>query len=105
MSAKQTDLQLFDKLITTHALPTYSQMKYGRIAYLFAHIHALQELNIITENYIHYNFSAFCRHLELITNDNHLSRSKAYFRHQFPTTKQIQLTEEILKEYKLVQLR
>ena len=61
MSAKQTDLQFFDKLITTHALPTYSQMKYGRIAYLFAHIHALQELNIITENYIHYNFSAFCR--------------------------------------------
>ena len=41
MAPKRTDLQLFDQLITTHALPTYSQMKYGRIAYLFAHIHAL----------------------------------------------------------------
>ena len=85
MAPKRTDLQLFDQLITTHALPTYSQMKYGRIAYLFAHIHALQELNIITENYMHNNFSEFCRHLQQITHDNHLSRSKAHIRHIFVT--------------------
>ena len=102
MATKRTDLQLFDQLITTHALPTYSQMKYGRIAYLFAHIHALQELDIITENYMHYNFSEFCRHLQQITHDKHFSRSKAHIRHQYPTSKQILLTEEIIKEYKLV---
>ena len=102
MAPKRTDLQLFDQLITTHALPTYSQMKYGRIAYLFAHIHALQALNIITENYMHNNFSEFCRHLQLIMKDNHLSRSKAHIRHQYPTSKQILLTEEIIKEYKLI---
>lgn len=105
MAIQRTDLQLFDKLILTHALPTYSQMKYGRIAYLFAHVHALQELNIITENYIHTNFSEFCRHLQLITNDQHLSRSKAHIRHQYPTTKQNQLTEEIIKEYKSILCR
>ena len=102
MAQKRTDLQLFDQLITTHALPTYSQMKYGRIAYLFAHIHALQALNIITENYIHNNFSEFCRHLQRIMKDNNLSRSKAHIRHQYPTSKQILLTEEIIKDYKLV---
>ena len=101
MATKRTDLQLFDQLITTHALPTYSQMKYGRIAYLFAHIHALQQLDIITENYMHYNFSEFCRHLQQITHDKHFSRSKAHIRHQYPTSKQILLTEEIIKEYKL----
>ena len=102
MAPKRTDLQLFDQLITTHALPTYSQMKYGRIAYLFAHIHALQALNIITENYIHNNFSEFCRHLQRIMKDNNLSRSKAHIRHQYPSSKQILLTEEIIKDYKLV---
>ena len=102
MAPKRTDLQLFDQLITTHALPTYSQMKYGRIAYLFAHIHALQTLDIITENYMHHNFSEFCRHLQQITHDNNLSRSKAHIRHQYPTSKQILLTEEIIKEYKLI---
>ena len=100
MATKRTDLQLFDKLITTYALPTYSQMKYGRIAYLFAHIHALQTLDIITENHMHNNFSEFCRHLQQITHDNNLSRSKAHIRHQYPTSKQILLTEEIIKEYK-----
>lgn len=100
MATKRTNLQLFDKLITTHALPTYSQMKYGRIAYLFAHIHALQTLDIITENHMHNNFSEFCRHLQQITHDNNLSRSKAHIRHQYPTSKQILLTEEIIKEYK-----
>ena len=102
MAPKRTDLQLFDQLITTHALPTYSQMKYGRIAYLFAHIHALQALNIITENYMHNNFSEFCRHLQLIMKDNHLSRSKAHNRHQYPTDRQVQLTEEFIEEYKLI---
>ena len=102
MAPKQTDLQLFDQLITRHALPTYSKMKYGRIAYLFAHIHALQRLDIITENYIYNNFSEFCRHLQLLMKDNNLSRSKAHIRHYYPTQKQILLTEEIIKEYKLV---
>ena len=102
MAPKRTDLQLFDQLITTHALPTYSQMTYGRIAYLFAHIHALQKLEIISENYIYNNFSEFCRHLQQITHDYNLSRSKAHIRHQYPTAKQILLTEEIIKEYKLV---
>ena len=102
MTTKQIDLQVFDKLITTHALPTYSQMKYGRITYLFAHIHALQKLDIITENYIHQNFSAFCRHIELITNGKKLSRSKAHNRHQYPTDRQVQLTEEFIEEYKLI---
>ena len=102
MAPKRTNLQLFDQLITIHALPTYSQMKYGRIAFLFAHIHALQKLDIITENFIHNNFSEFCRHLQQITHDANLSRSKAHFRHQFPTKKQILLTEEIITEYKLI---
>ena len=102
MAPKRTDLQLFNQLITTHALPTYSQMTYGRIAYLFAHIHALQRLDIITENYIYNNFSEFCRHLQQITHDYNLSRSKAHIRHYYPTQKQILLTEEIIKEYKLV---
>ena len=102
MAPKQTDLQLFDQLITRYALPTYSKMKYGRIAYLFAHIHALQRLDIITENYMHHNFSEFCRHLQQITHDNNLSRSKAHIRHQYPTAKQILLTEEITKAYQLV---
>ena len=102
MAPKRTDLQLFNQLITTHALPTYSKMKYGRIAYLFAHIHALQKLEIISENYIYNNFSEFCRHLQQITHDNNLSRSKAHIRHRYPTAKQILLTEEIIKEYKLV---
>ena len=102
MAPKRTDLQLFDQLITTHALPTYSQMTYGRIAYLFAHIHALQKLDIITENYIYNNFSEFCRHLQQITHDYNLSRSKAHIRHYYPTQKQILLTEEITKAYQLV---
>ena len=102
MAAKQTDLQLFNQLITTHALPTYSKMKYGRIAYLFAHIHALQKLEIISDNYIHNNFSEFCRHLQLLMKEENLSRSKAHFRHYYPTQKQILLTEEILKEYKFI---
>ena len=105
MAPKRTDLQLFDQLIITHALPTYSQMKYGRIAYLFAHIHALQKLDIITEIYMHYNFSEFCRHLQQITHDKNFSRSKAHIRHQYPSSKQLLLTEEIIKEYKLVLLR
>ena len=102
MATQRTNLQLFDKLIQIYALPTYSQMTYGRIAYLFAHIHALQELDIITENYIRYNFSAFCRHLQLITNDTNLSRPKALIRYQYPTHKQIMLTKEIFKEYKSI---
>jgi hypothetical protein len=102
MEPKRTDLQLFDQLITRHALPTYSKMKYGRIAYLFAHIHALQRLDIITENYMHQNFSEFCRHLQQITHDYNLSRSKAHIRHYYPTQKQILLTEEITKAYQLV---
>jgi hypothetical protein len=99
MTKKSTKLQLFDQMLTKHVLPEYSQMKYGKITYLFAHIHAMRSCKIITEQDIIFNFTKFCRHLREILNDNKLSQSKCYDRHNFPSQKQEDLSINLIHLY------
>ena len=99
MNIQRPDLQLFDQLLITHVLPTYSHMTRGKLTYLFAHIHAMQQCHIITEQQIQYNFTQFCLHLQHILNDTHISRSKSHDRHQFPTNHQMALTQELITLY------